>query len=171
MPTGLRARLAAFVEGRTPEGEAARFLHEVVLVHDNADCLLWPFGLTQGYGVMHHKGKTRRVSRIVCETVAGPPPTPRYEAAHSCGNGHLGCVNPRHLRWATSKENSEDQALHGTQVRGERQGSAKLTADAVLEIRRLRIDGMKLAEIAARYGVDQSTVSRICRRTDWQWLA
>lgn len=31
---------------------------------------------------------------------------------HLCGNGHLGCCNPRHLRWGTDAENAQDRILH-----------------------------------------------------------
>jgi hypothetical protein len=33
-------------------------------------------------------------------------------AIHCCGNGHLSCVNPAHLRWGTAKDNGKDAHLH-----------------------------------------------------------
>ncbi|WP_292637037.1 hypothetical protein [Mesorhizobium sp.] len=58
---------------------------------------------------MMKDGKCRRVSRLVCEEVHGPPPSPDHEAAHSCDNGDLGCATKRHLSWKTPKENTADK--------------------------------------------------------------
>lgn len=80
---------------------------------DGGECLRWPFHRDQsGYGRVRVMGKSMAASRFMCELVRGAPPSPEHQAAHSCGNGHLGCVNPRHLRWATPKENMEDLARH-----------------------------------------------------------
>jgi hypothetical protein len=66
---------------------------------------------------------------------SGPPIGPKQEAAHRCGNGHLGCIHPKHLRWATRQQNSDDKKLHGTILFGEKNPSAKLSADIVRKIR------------------------------------
>jgi len=82
------------------------------------ECLIWPYAKTnKGYGVGYGRtkinGRKQIVSRIICEAVRGAPPTPRHEAAHSCGNGHLGCCTKRHLFWKTPEENWEDRRRHG----------------------------------------------------------
>lgn len=66
----------------------------------------------KGYGLIRIDGVMCRVHRLVCIRRHGPPPTDDLEAAHSCGNA--GCVNPRHIRWATRFENAADKKLHGT---------------------------------------------------------
>lgn len=48
------------------------------------------------------------LERHMCKLKNGDPPTPDHEAAHSCGNGKHGCINPNHLRWATDAENMAD---------------------------------------------------------------
>ena len=86
--------------------------------HSGKKCLLWPFGkFANGYGQVCIKRVNKVASREMCVLAHGEPPSPEHEAAHSCGNGHLGCVNPRHLRWATPTENASDKSLHRT-VRG-----------------------------------------------------
>ena len=50
---------------------------------------------------------------------------------------------------------------------GEDAPNAKLTADQVAEIRRLRVD-MTQREIAERFGVTPSTISAICRGKTWK---
>lgn len=98
---------------RAAPGETIRFLEAVAIPFSGVECLLWPYGkYPNGYGQIRIGGGTKVVSRLVCERAHGQPPTPKYEAAHSCGNGHLGCVNPQHLRWATSKENKLEGAIH-----------------------------------------------------------
>lgn len=106
----------------------------------------------------------------MCMVAHGEPPTGSHEAAHSCGNGREGCVNPRHLRWATPVENQSDKVAHGTTYRGERHWSAKLTEVEVKEIRAL-LGTMSQAAIARLYGVDPSAVSEIKSGKTWGWLS
>lgn len=137
---------------------------------DSEDCLAWPFGRTNaGYGTATIEGEKIYVHRVVCERANGPAPTPRHEVAHSCGNGHMGCVNPRHLHWATRAENIADKLKHGTHNRGQRHPLAQLTDDDVRSIRRLR--GLKSQRaIAAIFGVSQSAVNDIQNGKRWGWL-
>lgn len=50
----------------------------------------------------------------MCQKAHGDPPSPKHDAAHSCGRGHEGCVNPNHLSWKTKKQNQADRITHGT---------------------------------------------------------
>lgn len=98
---------------RAQPGEATRFVEAVAVPFTGLECLIWPYGkYPNGYGQISTGDGTKVVSRLVCELAHGLPPTPKHEAAHSCANGHSGCVNPRHLRWATSKENKADVVIH-----------------------------------------------------------
>lgn len=155
--------------GRTPEGALPKFINETVLPYVGDECLIWPFSRTKGYAAMGGKGQTVYVSRLVCEHRNGPPPSPAHQAAHSCGNGHRGCVTPRHLSWKTRKENMADCVGHGTHKRGERHPLVKLNADQVRQIRALR-GAMSQTAIGARFGVTQSLVGMIQRRTIWKSL-
>ncbi len=143
------------------------------LDYEGNECLVWPFPRNKsGYGKSTIGGKYVSAHRIICRLSKGEPPSPRHIVAHSCGNGHLGCVNPRHLRWATHKENSADSALHGTIARGERQHCAKLTKEKVLEIRKLRkLQNVSQKEIATMFGLAQSTVWGIINNRSWRWLS
>ncbi|MGN7750589.1 HNH endonuclease [Sinorhizobium sp. 22678] len=107
--------------------------------------------------------------RLVCKLVKGEPPTDRHEAAHSCGNGHLGCVNPNHLEWKTRSENQLDRVAHGTSLRGERHLQAKLTEREAREIWRLK--GVKRqTEIAAEFGVTRYAIYCIHNQRSWAWI-
>lgn len=135
------------------------------------DCLTWPFKMRpNGYGEIRQTDGTRMAaSRYMCVLVNGGPPDPSYQAAHSCGNGHLGCVNPRHLRWATRLENEADKRIHGTLMLGEDHPASKLTESDVRQIRALQ-GTMTHAGIASLFGIARSTVGLIVNRKNWAWL-
>jgi hypothetical protein len=151
-------------------GTPLRFLFEVAVPCTNEDCLVWPFGVDrQGRAVMRLGGRTVRVGREVCRLKHGEPPTPKHEAAHSCGKGHEGCVNGSHLEWKTHAGNLADRIIHGTSNRGEQHGMAKLTDTDTRAIMALK--GKRLQrEIAAMFGVSRETISGIHRGKRWAWL-
>jgi hypothetical protein len=140
--------------------------------HDGKSCLTWPFARdTSGYGLAKIDGKSRTASRYMCILKNGTPPSQRHEAAHSCGNGNKGCVNPNHLTWKTPKQNWADRLTHGTDNRGERNNTTKLTANDVLKIRYLYSSGqIQQKELAEKFRTDVSTISDIHRRKSWAWL-
>ena len=153
--------------GRTFEGEPERYMREVAATYTGEECLPWPYRTNpQGYAQLTGGAN---VCRIICEAVNGPPPSPSHEAAHNCGNGADGCVNGSHLFWKTRAENEADKILHGTSNRGERCGSAKLTREQVLEIRAIG-RSMLQREVAALYGVTDSSIRDILKRKRWAWL-
>lgn len=85
------------------------------------------------------------------------PGSESKEARHLCGRPW--CIADKHLVPGTSRDNSADAIEHGTQVRGERQGSAKLTEREVRRLRRLRKLGLTWSELGAMVPrVHQATV-------------
>jgi hypothetical protein len=152
----------------TRHGEPMQFLRQV-LEMETDDCVIWPFTRNKfGYAYMSRKeGGTGIVSRRICEEKRGPPPSHKYDAAHSCGNGHLGCVNWRHLRWATRVENAADKAGHGTAPRGVLSGRHKLSEADVVAIREAAADGVRHLQIASHFGVTRQAVSAIASRKRW----
>lgn len=131
-------------------------------------CIKWPFSVAaHGRGVVRYAGRLTSAPHAVAKHFHGDPPEGSNEAAHSCGNGHQGCVNPAHLRWATRAENESDKATHGTLRRGSAINSNRLTEDDVRAIRRSDERG---AALASRYGVTPGTISNIRLRQSWAWL-
>jgi len=138
--------------------------------HTGEECLIAPFGKRDsGYSMLRVDGVNIGAHRFMCILANGVPLRPELEAAHSCGNGDRGCVNPRHLRWATSSENQDDKWLHGTMIHGSKQYHAKLEDEDVLRIRKMR-GTMTQVGIAKIFGITQPTVSSVQLKKSWSWL-
>ena len=151
--------------GRTQNGLNKNHI-EIVLKGNSKECIFWPFprnnnGYARISGVYVH--------RTICERAHGAAPSSKHQAAHSCGKGNLGCVNPRHLRWATARENSIDRRQHGTSIRGTQVNSAKLAEEDVLSIRRL-YNKVAKEELAKRFNVTAHTIYLVQSRRTWSWL-
>lgn len=154
-------------KARTANGELLRWL-EAHVDYDGDNCLIWPYGRNRGgYGVASCGGKRTTAHRIMCRLKHGDPEQEGWQAAHSCGNGHLGCVNPRHLKWATVSENNLDKTKHGTATAGERNPAAKLSDDDVRHIRRMK-GSVYQRVLADQYGVEQSVISGIWSGKTWR---
>lgn len=144
---------------RVENGEAERWIKSH-LNWAGSECLIWPYWRDKnGYGP----------SRKMCEAAHGKAPDPNMQAAHSCGRGHDGCVNPSHLRWATRIENQQEMVAHGNSNRGEKNPMTSLSEGDVCEIRRCALSASQV-QVARQFGVTQGTVSRIVRRETWGWL-
>ena len=139
--------------------------------HQEGGCLTWPFArMSNGYPVVRSDGQAAVASRVMCALVNGPPPSSIHEAAHSCGKGHEGCVNPVHLRWATPLENVGDQEIHGTIVWGEAAPNAKLSEEDVRLMRQLA-PRYSVTDLGEAFGVSRQTAGDVIARRRWKRLA
>ena len=125
--------------------------------HTGDDCLKWPYSRDArvGRGRVGYEGELHWAHRLMCELAHGPAPEDKPQAAHSCGNGHLGCCNPRHLEWKNNQGNCQDKSLHG-RSQG-RAGKRELLPDQIAEIKSLK-GTMPQTSIAKRFGVSLSCV-------------
>lgn len=92
---------------------------------------------------------------------------------HNCPDGQdrPDCVNPSHLFLGTQHENMQDMARKKRSTAGERSAQSKLTAE---QIRQIQSEYVKVSqghgngtELAHRYNVNQSTISRIVNGKRW----
>lgn len=152
---------------RARKGEAIAWLLAHVS-HVEQDCLTWPFGGDgRGYGVVKFGDRIRKPHRVICELAHGPAPTEAHQAAHSCGKGHLRCVNPRHLSWKTPVQNMADSVAHGTARTDRGRKRVKLTVEQVQQI--LALKGVKSQqEVAEMYGVSWRQIGKIQRGVSWR---
>lgn len=149
---------------------APRAWIESIIHYDGDECRFWPFARRKGYAIVADgKGINRSAARVVCRLIHGDPPDESMDTAHACGNGHLGCMTPRHLSWKTHAGNMQDAIGHGTTTRGEKNAQSTLTSSDVLGIRAMA--GVPYKVIAAKFSVTPSAVGLIMRRERWGWLA
>jgi hypothetical protein len=150
--------LAALVK-ETPR---KRWLRKHLDHQDQEFCLIWPFSRAQnGYAQV---GGARVVpTRVMCEHRNGPPPTPEHQAAHSCGNGHNGCVNPWHLNWKTVAENQLERYEH----QGGPMPRYRLRPEQVDQIRALK-GRERTVDTAARFQCTEANIRQIQSGKTWQ---
>ncbi len=155
----------------TPRGEPMRFILETAMAFEGDGCLIWPYARSKknGYPLINIDGRVRVVSNYVCELAHGPAPTDKPEAAHSCGNGSLGCISPKHVSWKDRRGNIDDTIAQGKVARAERLPQTKLTRDQVREIRAMAGTTTQ-TRIARLYSIKPATVCEIIHRRKWAWL-
>lgn len=73
------------------------------------------------------------------------------------------------LEYITNSANIHHARATGLlSVKGEKNNKAKLTESCIQAIRDAYSRGQTQAEIAAKYGVDQTNISRVVRRDTWR---
>lgn len=113
------------------------------------------------------KGKLkaqRTVHSLVAEAFIGARPDGKM-VCHKDG-GRSDC-SEANLYYGTALQNAEDAAKHGATARGERQGAAKLTEAAVIEIRKTA-HLVPYQVLADKFGVGRSAVGMVARGVSWR---
>lgn len=135
--------------------------------HQGDECLMWPFARdNHGYALVGVNRRSRKAARVMCQMVHGPAPTAKHHAAHSCGNGQLGCVHPQHLSWKTPKENMADSVRLGAVGTPLGRSTFKLTEEHVAQIWRLK-GTMSYSKIGPMFGVKPKQIGKIFRGEQW----
>jgi NUMOD4 motif-containing protein len=110
-----------------------------------------------------NKCRPSPIHALVLEAFVGPRPAGQY----GCHNNNIPGDNRRwNLRWDTPKANSADQIKHGTKRLADRHHNAKLTSDAVREIRATTKRGTGVI-LAKKFGVTDGTISMVRSRKIW----
>lgn len=104
--------------------------------------------------------------RLVLEAFVGPCP-PGMECRHR--NGVSWDNRLSNLRWGTKRQNECDRVRHGTVLKGERHGRAKLTESEVIQIRKLKGKEQRRT-VARRFRVSESTIGFIWDGVTWRHL-
>lgn len=117
-----------------------------------------------GYGCLMWGGKLYRAHRLSYEAWHGPIPAGLF-VMHACDN--RGCVNPAHLSVGTARDNTHDMIFKNRMPRGERRHNAKLTPQAVLEIRESNLSNQALSD---QYGVSRKLIINVRCRIGWKHI-
>ena len=135
------------------------------------NCWVWLRPAKRGYGVISVNNKLQYVHRVSYQIHKGPIPEGMV-VMHSCDN--RACINPAHLSVGTQEDNLNDMRLKGRgsppprQGFGNRSPNHKLSEVEVMEIRRMLTDRtLKAKEIAAKFKVNPSAISKIKHGTRW----
>lgn len=138
---------------------------------NDGECWEWTRAKNQdGYGTITYAGKTWLVHRWSFQLATGID-TGGSQVLHRCDNPP--CINPDHLWLGDRSANMADCFAKGRSsiaphfIRGESNGSAKLTAVQVIEIRRRLRSGDFQKSIAADYGVSRSLIGQIGQLIIW----
>jgi len=146
-----------------------RFWSKVALASP-AVCWEWQRSTDDcGYGLFRLERKLWRAHILSLTWDMGPPPPGKPLALHTCDNPP--CVNPEHLYWGSAKKNAQDRADRDRHVAltGEAHRGSKLTEADVLAIRYVG-RSVPLEDLARKFGVSTSAISRILLRKTWKHL-
>lgn len=136
--------------------------NERYIPEPNSGCWLWESGLnSNGYGILFCGGYRGYAHRFSYAHFKGPIPDGMY-VCHSCDVPS--CVNPDHLWLGTQVDNMRDCRRKGRHR--DPTTFSKLDWSSIRQIRELA-GSMSQAKIAARFHIDQSSVSRILARKEF----
>lgn len=146
-------------------------------VEKTPTCWVWTGNKPDGrYGHTKYLGKTYLVHRVAYELFVGPIPDGQW-VLHRCDNPP--CVRPDHLFLGTPSDNTRDKVAKNRGGVGQIHGRTHLSDDdvrliyaemvaATQENGRVR-RGVRAA-LAARFGVDRGTISRLHRGHSFKYL-
>lgn len=121
---------------------------------------------THGYPTLWKDGRPQNIHRVLYEEQYGPIGS--LVLRHTCDVPR--CINMDHCVPGTNADNTNDIRERGrfNPPIGVRSGTAKLSE---ADIRDIRNSTLPQSSLAMRYGVNQSTISRIRTRLRWKELA
>lgn len=138
------------------------------------DCWVWTGGTNgHGYGRISIGGVDYGTHRVAYERLFDVKLDRKTLVRHNCD--HPPCWNPEHLLTGTAQDNFDDMISRGRWRAtgphkpryGDKHPHAKLSVEAVMEVRELYTAGMSQNDLAKRYGVDQSNISRAINGKLW----
>ncbi len=132
------------------------------------ECWLWTGAIGRRYGNFSMGRGNESASHRIAWTLTHGKIENGLHALHKCDTPL--CCNPNHLFLGTHKDNMRDCVSKGRCARGERGGSAKLTTSNIMEIRNRVSAGEQQKDLADRFGLCRSHVSRICGRKKWKHI-
>lgn len=149
-----------------------RFYEKIIPVAESG-CWLWiAHILNNGYGQFWDGDKLVLAHRFSYALSFGE--LGGMDVLHKCDVPS--CVNPAHLFLGSHADNMADMARKGRsnrewKVRGSDATPSRLSADQVLEIRKLYASGgHSQRKIAAMFGVSQPAIKCITRRQVWRHI-
>lgn len=173
-----RTREKRYAPNGTPtEAGQARFWRQVnksgpLCERLGTRCWEWTgYTFSDGYGGFCDNYWMSRAHRYSWLLANGPIPDGLH-VLHKCDNPL--CVRPDHLFIGTEMENKHDCMAKGRHVRGAKHACAKLTDEAVREIRALYRPGVRgggSVSLARRFGVSKPVILGILKGRLWKHVS
>lgn len=144
-------------KGNTFKGDVVKEI-EKVLKSETDECIFSNYSRNKaGYPRVRIKGKTKLLHRHILEIYKGSPIEVKMEAAHSCGNGHLGCINPKHLDWKSKISNVDDSIKHGTKHTGDK----NFSFEDITKMRKLLSKNVSPFIVSNQFKISPSYLNKI----------
>lgn len=132
------------------------------------ECLVWPGGKDNGYGVtgigVRSEGTSRGVftHRLAWALEHGPIP-PGMCICHHCDNPP--CCRPEHLFLGTRADNNRDMFAKGRNVKGEGAWKSRLSEQ---DFQAIRASDESIGVLAKIYDVIPATIGHVLRHRSWK---
>lgn len=110
-----------------------------------------------------------KIHRLVLLAWVGPPPSAKSVTRHLDGNPLNNDL--ANLTWGTYQENADDKTKHGKTPFGSRHANSKLEEHSVVEILRLRREGISTQTIARAFDVSRSAIRKIIDGVAWKHVS
>jgi hypothetical protein len=111
--------------------------------------------------------RATKVHLLVLEAFVGPRPSGMV-GRHLDGNFRNNALS--NLAYGTPQDNMDDRERHGNTVRGVDKSNTLFTADDIAFIRTYPRHDRYQEELAKKFNVTQSTISKIITRRSWNHL-
>ena len=135
-------------------------------VGKTSGCWLWQGPKSgNGYGVFIYANKRYR-AHVFALKLDGRPVPKGKQGLHHCDTPL--CVRPSHLYIGTPKMNVDDIWSRDRAPQGVRHPRAKLAPEAVLEMRRIRKQGISYEQIARTFSVAATTAAKAILGRTWK---
>jgi hypothetical protein len=150
---------------------------KLIMINENSDCHEWTGSIqSNGYGRFNVFGRSMYAHRFSALMKIGILRS-GMDVCHKCDNRK--CVNPDHLFIGTRKDNMRDAVSKGRHAsgeklsvskRGDKSHLSKLTAAEVLEIRSMKLKGVKTKELSEKFNISSDNIRRIIRKDTWRYI-
>jgi hypothetical protein len=119
-----------------------------------------------GYGAFWLDGRDEEAHRATFLLFIGPIPIDMPIIRHRCDV--MLCASPYHVVAGTHGDNVRDRVTRGRGAVGEKNNHAKLDEEKVKELRRRKMLGATIDDLAKEFDIDRSNVALICARKTWR---
>lgn len=151
-------------------------------VDEATGCWLWRGATTNsGYGLLRIAGISIRANRLAWSLSRKQEIPPGMCVMHICDRP--ACINPAHLEIGTHADNMADMSRKGRATRGskdsakrglnkgERNGHARLSEGAVINIRALRDAGFTMQKLATLFRTSIGNIHKVVSGDSWRHIS